>query len=66
MVKLKHQEGEYYEQLAGLVDEMTPEVVYQSVQVTPHVLLMCPHVQMNFYMNLGVRSCSEESWPLGT
>ena len=35
MAKLKHQEGEYYEQLAGMVDEMTPEVVYQSVQGTP-------------------------------
>ena len=35
MAKLKHQEGEYYEKLAGMVDEMTPEVVYQSVQVTP-------------------------------
>ena len=35
MVKLKHQEGEYYKQLARMVDEMTPEVVYQSVQVTP-------------------------------
>ena len=35
MAKLKRQEGDYYEQLAGMVDEMTPEVVYQSVQVTP-------------------------------
>ena len=35
MAKLKHQEGEYYEQLAGMVDEMTPEVIYQSVQATP-------------------------------
>ena len=35
MVKIKHQEGEYYEQLAGMVDEMMPEVVYQSVQATP-------------------------------
>ena len=34
MAKLKHQEGEYYEQLAGMVDEMTPEVIYQSVQAT--------------------------------
>ena len=25
----------YYEQLAGMVDEMTPEVIYQSVQATP-------------------------------
>ena len=35
MAKLKHQEGEYYEQLARMVDEMTPEVIYQSVQATP-------------------------------
>ena len=35
MVKLKQQEGEYYEKLAGMVDEMTPEVIYQSVQATP-------------------------------
>ena len=35
MVKIKQQEGEYYEKLAGMVDEMTPEVIYQSVQVTP-------------------------------
>ena len=35
MAKLKRQEGDYYEQLAGMVDEMTPEVVYQSVQATP-------------------------------
>ena len=34
MAKIKHQEGEYYEQLAGMVDEMTPEVVYQSMQAT--------------------------------
>ena len=35
MAKLKQQEGEYYEKLAGMVDEMTPEVIYQSVQSTP-------------------------------
>ena len=35
MAKLKQQEGEYYENLAGMVDEMTPEVIYQLVQVTP-------------------------------
>ena len=34
MAKLKQQEGEYYENLAGMVDEMTPEVIYQSVQAT--------------------------------
>ena len=35
MAKIKQQEGEYYEKLAGMVDEMMPEVIYQSVQVTP-------------------------------
>ena len=35
MAKLKHQEGEYYEQLARMIDQMTPEVIYQSVQATP-------------------------------
>ena len=35
MAKIKHQEGEYYKQLAGMVDEMTPEVVYQSVAGNP-------------------------------
>ena len=35
MAKLKQQEGEYYEKLAGMVDEMTPEVIYQTVQATP-------------------------------
>ena len=34
MAKLKQQEGEYYEKLAGMVDEMMPEVIYQSVQCT--------------------------------
>ena len=35
MVKIKQQEVEYYENLAGMVDEMTLEVIYQSVQATP-------------------------------
>ena len=35
MAKLKQQEGEYYENLARMVDKMTPEVIYQSVQATP-------------------------------
>ena len=35
MAKIKQQEGEYYEKLARMVDEMKPEVIYQSVQATP-------------------------------
>ena len=35
MAKLKQQEGEDYEKLARMVDDLTPEVIYQSVQATP-------------------------------
>ena len=35
MAKLKQQEGEYYNDLAEMVDEMMPDVIYQTVQVTP-------------------------------
>ena len=35
MAKIKQQEAEYYENLVGMVDEMTLEVIYQSVQATP-------------------------------
>ena len=35
MAKLKRQEGDYYSELADMVDEMSPETIYQSVQVTP-------------------------------
>ena len=31
MAKLKQQEGEYYDNLAGMVDKMTPEMIYQLV-----------------------------------
>ena len=62
MAKIKHQEGEYYEQLAGMVDEMTPEVVYQSVQATHDLLPTYLHVQMSYYKNLGVRNCLKEYW----
>ena len=44
MVEIKQQEGEYYEKLAGMVDKMTPEVIYQTVQMTPRpttTLLQC-------------------------
>ena len=52
MAKLKQQEGEYYENLAGMVDEMTPEVIYQSVQATLDLPLMCLHVRKNFCRSL--------------
>ena len=38
MAKLKRQEGDYYSELADMVDEMSPKTIYQSVQATPRPL----------------------------
>ena len=61
MAKLKHQEGEYYEQLAGMVDEMTPEVIYQSVQATPRPSTNVPTCADELLEELGVPSYLRES-----
>ena len=53
MAKIKHQEGEYYEQLAGMVDKMTPEVVYQSVQATPRPSTNVPMCADELLQELG-------------
>ena len=53
MAKLKQQEGEYYEKLAGMVDEMTPEVIYQSVQATPRPSTALPQCAEDLLMELG-------------
>ena len=53
MAKIKHQEGEYYEQLAGMVDEMMPEVVYQSVQATPRPSTNVPACADELLQELG-------------
>ena len=53
MAKIKHQEGEYYKQLAGMVDEMTPEVVYQSVQATPRPSTNVPMCADELLQELG-------------
>ena len=42
MAKLKWQEGDYYSELADMVDEMSPETIYQSVQVTPRPATTLP------------------------
>ena len=53
MAKIKHQEGEYYEQLAGMVDEMMPEVVYQSIQATPQPSTNVPMCADELLQELG-------------
>ena len=53
MAKIKHQEGEYYEKLAEMVDEMMPEVVYQSVQATPRPSTNVPTCADELLQELG-------------
>ena len=53
MSKLKHQEGEYYQQLAEMVDEMSPETVYQSVAATPHPSTKLPQCAEDLLEDLG-------------
>ena len=53
MAKIKQQEGEYYEKLAGMVDEMMPEVIYQSVQATPRPSTALPQCAEDLLTELG-------------
>ena len=53
MSKLKHQEGEYYDHLAGMVDKMTPDVVYQSIQATPRPSTKLPQRAEDLLNELG-------------
>ena len=53
MAKIKQQEGEYYEKLAGMVDEMTPEVIYQTVQMTPRPATTLPQCAEDLLTELG-------------
>ena len=53
MAELKWQEGEYYENLAGMVDEMTPEAIYQSVQATPRPSTNVPPCADELLQELG-------------
>ena len=53
MAKLKQQEGEYYKNLAGMVDEMTPEVIYQSLQATPRPSTNVPQCVEELLHKLG-------------
>ena len=53
MVKLKRQEGDYYSELAEMVDEMSPETIYQSVQVTPRPSTSLPQCAEDLLTELG-------------
>ena len=53
MAKLKWQEGDYYSELADMVDEMSPETIYQSVQVTPRPATALPQCAEDLLTELG-------------
>ena len=42
MAKLKQQEGEYYSDLAEMVDKMTLDMIYKTVQATPRLSTALP------------------------
>ena len=65
MAKIKHQEGEYYEQLAGIVDEMMPEVVYQSVQATPQPSTNLPACADELLQELGSKELFKRVLAIG-
>ena len=53
MAKLKRQEGDYYSELADMVDEMSPETIYRSVQVTPRPATTLPQCAEDLLTELG-------------
>ena len=53
MAKLKRQEGDYYSELADMVDEMSPETIYQSVQATPRPSTTLPQCAEDLLTELG-------------
>ena len=53
MAKLKRQEGDYYSELADMVDEMSPKTIYQSVQATPRPTTTLPQCAEDLLTELG-------------
>ena len=53
MAKLKQQEGEYYNDLAEMVDKMAPDVIYQMVQATPRPSTALPQCAEDLLTELG-------------
>ena len=53
MAKLKRQEGDYYDELVDMVDEMSPETIYQSIQATPRPATALPQCAEDLLTELG-------------
>ena len=53
MAKLKRQESDFYNELAEMVDEMSPEMIYQSVQATPRPSTALPQCTEDLLVEVG-------------
>ena len=53
MAKLKQQESDFYNELAEMVDEMSPETIYQSMQVTPRPSTTLPQCAEDLLVEVG-------------
>ena len=53
MAEVKEKERDYYNQLAGMVDEMTPNDIYVTVQVTPQPGTTLPQCAEDLLEELG-------------
>ena len=53
MAEVKEKERDYYNQLAGMVDEMTPNDIYATVQVTPRLGTTLPQCAEDLLEELG-------------
>ena len=53
MAEVKEKERDYYNQLAGMVDEMTPNDIYATVQVTPRLGTTLPQCAKDLLEELG-------------
>ena len=55
MAEVKEKERDYYNQLAGMVDEMTPNDIYATVQVTPRPGTTLPQCAEDLWRSWGAK-----------
>ena len=53
MAEVKEKERDYYNQLAGMVDKMTPNDIYATVQITPRPRTTLPQCAEDLLEELG-------------
>ena len=58
MAEVKEKEREYYNSLAAMVDDMTPNDIYTTVQATPRPGTTFPQCTEDLLEELGMKNCS--------